>query len=277
MDVSLIEFVLYGVVSGFTEFMPVSSHAHRKMLLTLFGNESSVVLLDLFVHIGLLVALLASVIGQFKKGAKEYALLRKAPRRRKREPNMQQALDYSFVRTGTFILLIGAFLFVKTSVWFDNLNLLALFLALNGFLLFIPTLASSGNKDSRNMNTFDAILFGVGGMLCALPGISCIGASSSMALLRGADRKEAYKWSLMLCVPALSISICMDLYGLFVTGVGGMGLLSVLMCLLSCCTAYFSGALAIKLMKTLVANKGFSGFCYYSWGAALFLFILYLY
>ena len=98
---------------------------------------------------------------------------------------------------------------------------------------------------------------------------ACVSACAILARSAGTQS--------VLCVPALLISICMDLYGLFVTGVGGMGLLSVLMCLLSCCTAYFSGALAIKLMKTLVANKGFSGFCYYSWGAALFLFILYLY
>ena len=277
MDLNLIESILYGVISGFTEFMPVSSHAHRQLLLTLFGNESSVALLDLFVHIGLLIAVLAAVVGYCKRGSKEYALLRKAPRRRKREPNMQVALDYSFVRTATLLLLVSIFLRVKTAVWSSDLPMLALFLTVNGLLLFVPHLLSSGNKDSRHMSAFDAILFGIGGALSCLPGISCIGASASIALLRGADKKEAYKWSLMLTGPALVISLCMDLYGLFVAGMGGLDLLTILICLFSGCTAYFAGSLAIKFMKTLVEDKGFSGFCYYSWGIALFLFILYLY
>lgn len=277
MDINLIESILYGVVSGFAEFMPVSSIAHRKILLTIFGTESSAALIDLFVHIGLMIAVLAATISNLKRGSKEYNLLRKSPRRRKREPNMQQALDFGFVRTATVMLLFIPLLRIKTTAWLDELPRLALFLLLNGILLFIPALISSGNKDSRNMSTFDAILFGIGGALSGLSGVSCVGASSSMALLRGADRNEAYKWSLMLALPALIIYLCLDFYGLFLAGLGNLAFVNVLMCILSGCAAYFSGSLAITLMKTLVANKGLTGFCYYSWGAALFVFILYLY
>ena len=190
---------------------------------------------------------------------------------------MQQALDFGFVRMAAIPLILSVVLRVKITSWAENPPYVALFMALNGLLLFIPSLVSSGNKDSRNMSSFDGILFGIGAGLSALPGMSCIGASAAVAQLRGADIREAYKWSLMLSVPAIILQICLDLYGLFVAGFGGLELLNVLLCLLSGCAAYFAGSLSISLMKTLVANKGISGFAYYSWGAALFIFILYLY
>ena len=277
MGLGLIEAVLYGVISGFTEFMPVSSYAHKKLLLTIFGTEGSIALLDLFVHIGALIAVLAAMAGTIKRSSKEYALLRKSARRRKREPNMQLALDFGFVRMATVPLLLSLLLRLKISSWWDELPMVALFAALNGIFLYIPALLSSGNKDSRNMSSFDGILFGIGGALSALPGMSCIAGSSAVALLRGADVREAYKWSLMLAVPYLVILIFMDLYGMFVDGLGGLDLLSTLICVLCGCAAYFVGSLSIKLMKTLVSGKGISGFSYYSFGLALLLFIFYLY
>ena len=277
MDINLIEAILYGVISGFTEFMPVSSQAHRKMLLTLFGTEGSVALLDFFVHIGLLVAVLAATAGSLKQASKEYRLLRKSPRRRKREPNMQLALDFRLLRMAMLPLILSVVLRLKTASWIQEIPLVAIFLCLNGLLLYIPSLVSSGNKDSRNMSSFDGILFGVGGALSALPGVSCVGASSTMALFRGADIREAYKWSLMLSVPALAILSCLDLYGTVVGGFGGVDLFQVLLALLSGCAAYFAGSLAITFMKTLVADKGITAFSFYSWGLALLIFILYLY
>jgi undecaprenyl-diphosphatase len=277
MNVSLIEAVLYGAASGLTEFMPVSSVAHQKLLLNLFGIEETVALMDLFVHIGIVFAILVASGGMLQKSAKEYRILKKSARRRKREPNVQLALDYSFIKMAFLPLIIGYVFYLKTAQWSDKPPILSLLLVLNGLFLYLPMLMARGNKNSRSMSALDGVLFGIGGALSVMPGISRIGVSSSMAIMRGADPREAYKWSLYLSIPALLILVGFDVFGLFRVGLKGVEFLDVLMSLLSGCTAYFCASFAISLMKTLAADKGIAGFAYYSWGMALFTFVLYLY
>jgi len=277
MELNLLEILFYGVVSGLTEFLPVSSQAHQKLLMSILGEDGSLSLLNFFVHLGILVALFVSSGGVLKRALREYNFSKKSRRRRKREPNMQLALDYNFVKIATVPLLIAFFFYSKTLPFGDDPPILALLLAINGLLLYIPTLVSRGNKDSRNMSSLDGFLFGLAGALSVFPGISRVGASTSFALLRGADTRNAYKWSLLFSIPALILLCCMDLYGLLVSGFGSLGYLNIMMCVLSGCAAYFASSLTISFMKTLTANMKFTGFSYYSWGVALYIFILYLY
>lgn len=277
MELNLIESVFYGAVSGFTEFLPVSSLAHQKLLLSLLGQEGPTALVNLFVHIGLLIAVLGSYGGYFKRISVEYQYLKKSPRRRKREPNMQEALDFGFVRAAVIPLALSFLFYPKVSVWGEDTPLLVLFMILNGLLLYIPVMMARGNKDSRNMSALDGVLFGIAGAMGVLPGVSRVGASASIAIARGADPVEGYKWGMLLSIPALAVTLLVDVYSLFLTGIGGVGFVQVVMYLLSGCVAFFSGSIAISLMKTLVANKGINGFSFYCWGAALFVFILYLY
>ena len=277
MELNVIESVFYGAVSGFTEFLPVSSFAHQRLLLDLLGKEGSSVLLNLFVHIGLLIAVLASYGGYLKRSSIEYQYLRKSSRRRKREPNLQFALDFGFVKFAVIPMALSFLLYPRVSAWGEESLFLSLFLLLNGLLLYIPIITARGNKDSRNMSSLDGILFGIAGALGVLPGVSRIGASASIAIARGAEPVEGYKWSMLLSIPALAVMLLVDLYLLFITGIGSVSFLTIAIYLLSGCVAYFSGSIAISLVKNIASNKGIAGYSYYCWGAALFIFILYLY
>lgn len=277
MELGLLEALIYSIVSGVTEFLPVSSLAHQKLMLSLFGAEGSVAFLNLTVHIGAFVALLLSVGNAIKKANREYQIFKKPLRRRKREPNMLQALEFRLFKLSAIPMLLCLLFTSKTNVWGDKAPLLALFLVLNGILLFLPSVLSRGNKDARSISSLESILIGIGGGLSVLPGVSRIASLSSVSLTCGADTKEAYKWSLYLSVPAMVFTLVMDLYMLFSGGFSGLNLLRVLICLVGGCLSYFSANLAISLMKTLTANKGITGFSYYCWGVALFVFIIYLY
>ena len=106
------------------------------------------------------------------------------------------------------------------------------------------------------MSAFDGILFGIGSALSVFPGVSRIGGGFCAAIMRGADPQHAYKWTLILSVPTLFVLSCFDLFFVF---------------------TYLSAVVAITFMKTLTSRAGLAAFSYYSWGAALFAFILYLY
>ena len=126
------------------------------------------------------------------------------------------------------------------------------------------------------MSALDATLFGFGSALSVLPGVSRVGASSSFAVARGADIQQAYKWSLLISIPAIAVWMCFDLYALFTAGFGDLGFQFLMKCVAGGLFAFGGASTAIASMKFITVRLGLSGFSYYSWGAALFTFILYL-
>lgn len=97
----------------------------------------------------------------------------------------------------------------------------------------------------------------------------------SVSVLRGADRSKALTWSLLLSVPALYTLLGMDILSLlagtgiaFFPNLGGY--------LLSGIAAYLGGCIGLYIIRLVTERSGYLAFAYYSWGAALFSFIIYL-
>ena len=57
MDLNWYQSLLYGLISGITEILPVSSQAHRILLLDIFGRSSQPELLRLMTDLGIVAAL----------------------------------------------------------------------------------------------------------------------------------------------------------------------------------------------------------------------------
>ena len=54
---SLLQSLLFGLISGLSDILPVSSQAHKAMMLKVFGMNGEEALLRLFIHAGILAAL----------------------------------------------------------------------------------------------------------------------------------------------------------------------------------------------------------------------------
>lgn len=272
-----LESILYALVSGFAEFLPVSAQAHKSILLCLIGQDGEHPIMGLFVRIGILAALTVSMRAQFKRLYRAYALKRIPKRRRKRTPDQQSLMDVSFIKMASVPLLLGFLLYPKSSHWAGELYIVSLLLLLNGLILHIPMYLPGGNKDARSMSRLDSILVGIGAAAAVLPGVSRVGASASVAVARGADLQQAYKWSLLLSVPAHVVLLCFDVFSVIATGLAGVGFLFILQCILAAAFAYAGAYASVALMRSVVQRSGLSGFSYYCWGASLFAFILYLF
>lgn len=277
MDLSWIEAILYGLVSGITEYVPVSSQAHQLILNNFFGITEGNPLFNLFAHLGMLTGLLWTSGGFIVRLYNEFRHSKTFRRRRKREVNLQAVFDINFVKTAMIPMLLAFVIYSKTMQWENKLPLVAVFLLLNGVILLIPMYLSRGNKDSRNMSGFDAVLFGVSSALSVLPGVSRIGSGCSVAIMRGADPQHAYKWSLILSIPVLAVLIGFDMFSIFSIGFDGFGFALLVKGIVCSMFSHIASSLTILLMKSVTLRSGISGFSYYCWGAALFAFIVYLY
>lgn len=276
MDIGWLESLIISLVSGFAEFLPISAQAHQSMLLVLFGEDGNTAALKLVIHIAALLALLLHTKEEIASLYRELKLASVPMRRRKRQPDQQSVLDVAHIRFSSY-LLIAAFLFYPLTIpWQNDLSKVAVFLLANGILLYIPQHVPNGNKDSRSMTKLDGLFMGLAGGASVLPGVSRIGAVASANILRGADAKNALKWALLFSIPALSFLIGFDIYTVVTQGIAVSGIFAAVQCLLCGAVAFTGAYFAIIFARFLAINAGFSGFAYYSWGAALFSFILYL-
>ena len=276
MNIGLIESIIYGLFCGFAEFLPVSSTAHRSILNCLFGVDREEPLMVMFLHMGALLALLVSSKSLLQRLQRELEIKRVARRRSRRQPDELAVLDMSLVKTACIVMLLGFVFYFRTADWNGNLPIIAAFLIINGIILHVSLYLPKGNKDARSMSRLDAVLLGIGSALSVIPGVSRVGVSTNMGIVRGATPQNAYKWSLLVSIPALAALVVLDLVGVVTAGLGQLDFSFILQCILCGCAAYLGATGAISVMKMIVHKNGIENFSYYCWGAALFSFILYM-
>ncbi len=271
---SLFESILYGLVSGLTEFLPVSSQGHQAIMLRLFGQDHRDPLRDILVHMGLIFALLTACRSLFVHLRREQMLSKR--RRKNRTYERKGIFDLRLIKTAALPMLLGMLLYLPLRQLEFKPIQLALFFAINGIILIIPEYMAHGNKDARILTGWDGILMGLTTLLSSFPGVSRIGAMSALTTARGADRQLAVNWLLALSLPALVMLIGFDMVNLIVQGFDPISFVVVVGYLLAGLTAFCGGYLGIVCLRYLSVKIGYGSFAYYSWGAAMFSFVLYL-
>lgn len=275
MELHWLEAIVYGFVSGITEFLPISSHAHRAILRNLFGVESDIPLVRMFIHLGIICGLLTFLRNHLTLLRRHSMLKKIPPHRRKRYPDPRHISELALIKTASIPMVIGLLFYLQTVSMGDQLQLVAAFSVINGAVLVLPALFASANKNACGMSILDRLLIGLSSALSLLPGVSRVAAANSMALIRGADKQDAYRWSLLLSLPALLVMICWDVFLTATTG-GTVTFLLVLSSLLCAVFAFLGTWISVSWMQSMVEKSSVSNFCYYSFGVALFAFILYL-
>ena len=262
--------IIYGFVSGISELLPISSSAHQKLLLKLFGVDRGDPILNLLVHIAILVAVYFNCKNLIQQTG--FNLPGQAASRRR---HSGQNFDRRFVKSASIAFCIVTVL--VTYIFKGNYSLanVAVFSLINGIVLFVSGRALMGNKNAKSMSALDSAATGVLGALSVLPGISRTAMTLSVPGFRGADRENALNWTLLISIPALAVMILMDFVDMF-AGVPGMPFVTYLGYLLAAGAAYVGAYCAIYVLRLLTARTGYSGFAFYSWGVSLFSFILYL-
>jgi len=267
--------ILYGLIAGLTEFMPISSEAHQLLMKKLYGITSALPTHTLFLHVALLLAVLTACRTYISHLSRDQKKANRLRRSRKPSQQIKGQYDVRLLRTACLVQVICLVLSMGAVEGSFGLPVLCLFLMLNGIILYFPEHMRHGNKDARHMTGFDGLLIGLFAALSVFPGISRIGTVASVSIARGAKKEDSLNWALLISVPALIVLIAFDVLRLL-SGAAPFILSNLAASLLTAVFAYIGAYLSIVLMRFLTVRIGFSGFAYYSWGAALFTFVLYL-
>lgn len=276
MNLTWLQSILLGLITGLADILPVSAQAHRLLLLKLFGESSEPALLRLTLHLSTLGALYYCCRGQIIRMTRAQKLARIPKRRRKRPLDTRSLMDLSLLKT-TLIPIVIAFLFYsKTASLGSNLLFVAGFLFLNGLILYIPQFLPGSNKDAGYLTRLDGLLMGLGGAASTLPGISCIGTATSIGSVLGMEQNYTLNIALVMNIPVTIGYIVFDILAVASAGLTGLTFGAFVGYLLGAAAAFAGVFFGIRLLKKIASAIGTSVFAFYCWGAALFTFILYL-
>ena len=249
-------FILYGLIQGLTEFIPVSSTAHLKVISLFFGIDDPGPSLSAIIQIGSVLAL----IWYFKDDIFNF-------RRQSSKKFFEYFLYESLFRSiliGTIpIILFGGAIKLFIPYFFDNVLRSNLSIALVSFLMAIYMyLADSSKKGSinlKNHNLSNSFLIGLTQALAIFPGISRSGVTISTCLVTGWERGDAAKFSFLLGLPAISFAALFQLISSF----DEFSSLSFLPLLVGLFTTFLTSLLAIDFLLNYFSTNGLKLFIVY--------------
>ena len=243
-----LKFILYGLIQGLTEFIPVSSTAHLKVVSIFFGIEDPGASLSAIIQIG-------SVLALFWYFKNEIFNLRRQYKKKFFKNLLNESLFRSILIGTIPIIFFGGTIKLFYPYFFDKIFRSNLSIALVSFLMaFLMYLADSSKKGSINLKNHkysDSILIGFSQAFAIFPGVSRSGVTISTALLSGWERRDAAKFSFLLGIPAISFAAIVE----FISSFNKFNLFSFFPLLVGLTATFFSSLFAIDfLLKYLSSN-----------------------
>ncbi len=198
-------FVL-GVIQGLTEFLPISSTAHLKVIPIFLGWDDPGVSITAVLQFGSILAVITYFKKDLKKIIKGIFLAFKVGQWK--EPSARLGIA---IILGTIPIMIAGLLikvfwpnFVHSPI--RSLPAIALTSILMAILLGIAEKKGSRKKTISKISGRDGLIIGLGQMLALIPGTSRSGITLTTSIFDNWRREEAAKFSFLLGIPAISIA-----------------------------------------------------------------------
>ncbi len=238
----MLQAVLWGLVQGLTEFLPVSSSGHLVLVPAALGVEPPDLATTAVLHLGTLLAVLA----YYRRDV--VAMLRFDEHARRL---------WWLIILGTVPALIGLVVEKQLEVIQESVHLVASALLVTGVVLLISTRVPKRSRRLEEGTWIDALTIGVAQAFALIPGISRSGMTITTGLGRGLDREQAARYSFLLAVPAIAGGGLLELLKLSSAG----GFTSTVWVAMA--VAAVSGYLAIAGLIRVLVRRGLLPFAIY--------------
>ena len=249
--------IIFGIVEGITEWLPISSTGHLILLEELLKLGQSQEFLDMFYVVIQLGAILAVVILYFHK------LNPFSPKKTEKQKKMTWQLWIKVVIGSIPAAVVGLPLNDFIEEKFNNAYVVAAMLFIYG-ILFIVVENYQKDKEPKvkkiSQLTIPMILIiGVFQMLAMIPGTSRSGATIVGALMLGVSRGVAAEFTFFLAIPAMFGASAVKLFHFGL----GFTAMQVFLLLLGMAVSLAVSIVAIKFLMRYIKNHDFKVFGYY--------------
>ncbi len=244
---SFLEALLLGIVQGLTEFLPISSTAHLRIVPALCGWEDPGAPFTAVTQIGTM----AAVLVYFRRELTRMGIaLLKSIRHMKPFETADSSMAW-WILFGTAPIVLFGLLFkelIETS--FRSLYVISASLIGLAALLAVAERVTKGTRDVPGARFRDAIVVGLAQAVALIPGSSRSGVTITAGLFLNFNRQAAATFSFLLSVPAIALSGFYQLWEMR-HGLGGeAGAALLTATLVSGVTGFVAIAALLRFLRT---------------------------
>ena len=200
---STLEAIVLGIVQGLTEFLPISSTGHLRIVPAFLGWEDPGAAFTAVTQLGTMAAVLLYFRDDLSRIARAwFASLNDRPKRRELDARIGWYIVLGTIPIGIFGVLFKDQ--IETSA--RDLYVIGTTLIVLGLVLAAAEMVGKRDRDIENIQTRDGFWVGIAQALALIPGVSRSGATITAGLFLGLDRAAAARFSFLLSVPAVVLS-----------------------------------------------------------------------
>ena len=223
---SSIEILILSAIQGISEFLPVSSAAHLRLVSKFYEFTNQSILIDICLHLGSLIA----IIIYFRNDLF----------------NFIKNKNFLFgILIGTIPIIPVGFVLFQTGLinQLRSLEVIGWASLIFGILLYI----SDKTKVTKNIKS--AIIVGIFQILSLVPGVSRSGITISAGRLLGFNRFDSAKISFFFSIPTLAAASLLGLYSISIEDSADLNFLAIIAVIFSFIFSYMTIAIFLKFIK----------------------------
>jgi undecaprenyl-diphosphatase len=201
--VSAFEAIVLGIVQGLTEFLPISSTAHLRIVPAFAGWDDPGAAFTAVVQLGTMAAVLLYFRADLWRIARaSLAALRDREARRTTDARLGLYIVLGTIPIGIFGLIFKD----QIETGARDLTLIGCTLIALGLVLLAAERVATQRRGLDDLTGRDGLIIGLAQAAALVPGVSRSGATITAGLFLGLERTAAARYSFLLSIPAVVLS-----------------------------------------------------------------------
>ena len=202
-NVNLLQATVYGIVQGLTEFLPISSTAHLRIVPALFHWDDPGAPFTAVIQLGTTAAVvlyfwreLVQVAGAWIRGFVDKSV----------RGTLEYRMGWYLILATIPVSIFGVAFSHQIETGARNLWLISVTMIALALVLAWAERVGTRNRDEEDLDRRDALVVGGAQALSLIPGASRSGTTITAGLFRGLNRPTAARFSFLLSIPAVLLS-----------------------------------------------------------------------
>jgi undecaprenyl-diphosphatase len=261
---SWFEAIVLGIVQGLTEFLPISSTGHLRIIPAFAGWSDPGAAFTAIIQLGTTGAVLIYFWRDLWRVASAWL-------RSLRDERLRSSVD---ARMGWYLIIATIPIVIFGFAFKDqiengarDLYLIGSALIVFSFVMLAADRLAPLDRDERSIRRGDAIAIGLAQALALVPGVSRSGATISAGLFRGFTRETAARFSFLLSLPAIVLAALFEMRGV-ISGSDALETkahesISAGHVVVSCVFAFIVGYASIAFLLRFLTRHGLTVFVVY--------------
>lgn len=250
-SLNILQAVVLGFVQGMTEFLPISSSAHLKVVPVALGWGDPGVAFTAIIQLGSIVAVIWYFWGDLTQITQRATKAIQQKDYKSHDLRLLMGIILGTVPIVFFGLLIKKFIPNYDNSPLRSLIAIAIASIAMSLLLGLAETIGKRQRDFKYLTMKDGLLMGLAESLALIPGVSRSGSTITCGLFLNLQRETAARFSFLLGIPAITLAGLVELKDFLAVGVTNVAVTPMIVGVISSGVfSYIAIACLIQFLKT---------------------------